>query len=56
MSDKIRDGRFLELSQSYEAEQAELKEKAAALQAEQDESQAATGNTEKFMGIVGKID
>ena len=38
----------------YEAEQAELKKRAAALQAELDKSQAATVNAEKFMGIVRK--
>jgi len=35
---KISDGHFMELSADYEAEQAELKEKAAALQAELDKS------------------
>jgi hypothetical protein len=41
-------------SSFYEAEQAELKKRAAALQAELDKSQAATVNAEKFMGIVRK--
>ena len=40
-----------ELSADYEAEQAELKKRAAALQAELDKSQAATVNAEKFMGL-----
>ena len=51
---KISDERFMELSADYEAEQAELKKRAAALQAELDKSQAATDNAEKFMGIVRK--
>ena len=42
----------MELSADYEAEQAELKKRAAALQAELDKSQVATVNAEKFMGIV----
>ena len=37
-----------------EAEQAELKKRAAALQAELDEAQAAAVNAEKFLGIVCK--
>ena len=44
----------MELSADYEAEQKELKDRAAALQAELDKSQAATVNAEKFMGIVRK--
>ena len=44
----------MELSADYEAEQAELKGRAAGLQAELDKSQAATVNAEKFMGIVKK--
>ena len=51
---KISDERFMELSADSEAEQAELKKRAAALQAELDKSQAATVNAEKFMGIVRK--
>ena len=51
---KISDECFMELSADYEAEQAELKKRAAALQAELDKSQAATVNAEKFMGIVRK--
>ena len=51
---KISDERFMELSADYEAEQAELKKRATALQAELDKSQAATVNAEKFMGIVRK--
>ena len=41
----------MELSADYEAEQAELKKRAAALQAELDKSQAATVNAEKFMAL-----
>ena len=44
----------MELSADYEQEQRELKDRAAALQAELDKSQAATVNAEKFMGIVRK--
>ena len=51
---KISDERFMELSADYEQEQRELKDRAAALQAELDKSQAATVNAEKFMGIVQK--
>ena len=51
---KISDERFMELSADYEQEQRELKDRAAALQAELDKSQAATVNAEKFMGIVRK--
>ena len=42
----------MELSADYEAEQAELKKRAAALQAELDKSQAATVNAEKFIGAL----
>ena len=51
---RISDERFTELSADYEQEQRELKDRAAALQAELDKSQAATVNAEKFMGIVRK--
>ena len=51
---KISDERFMELSADYEQEQRELKDRAAALQAELDKSQAATVNAEKFKGIVRK--
>ena len=51
---KISDERFMEMSADYEQEQRELKDRAAALQAELDKSQAATVNAEKFMGIVRK--
>ena len=54
MNGKISDERFMELSADYEQEQRELKDRAAALQAELDKSQAATVNAEKFMGIVRK--
>ena len=37
---------------SYEAEQRELKERAAAIQAELSKAQEATVNAEKFMNVV----
>ena len=40
------------LSADYEAEQRELKEKAAAIQAELSKAQEATVNAEKFMNVV----
>ena len=51
---RISDERFTELSADYEAEQKELKERAAALQAELSKSQEASENAEKFMKIVRK--
>ena len=51
---KINDERFMEMSADYEAEQRELKEKAAALQGELDKAQEATVNAEKFMNVVRK--
>ena len=51
---KISDERFMELSVDYEQEQRELKERAAALQADLDRAQEATVNAEKFMKIVRK--
>ena len=51
---KINDERFMEMSADYEAEQRELKEKAAALQGELDKAQEATVNAEKFMSVVRK--
>ena len=51
---RISDERFTELSADYEAEQKELKEKAAALQSELSKSLAATANVEKFMKVVRK--
>ena len=52
---KINDERFMEMSVDYEAEQRELKEKAAALQGELDKAQEATVNAEKFMSVVRKM-
>ena len=52
---KINDERFMEMSADYEAEQRELKEKAAALQGELDKAQEATVNAEKFMNVVRKF-
>lgn len=51
---KISDERFMEMSADYEAEQRELKDRAAALQGELDKAQEATVNAEKFMSIVRK--
>ena len=51
---KISDERFMELSADYEAEQRELKSRAAALQAELEKANAATVNAEKFMKLVRK--
>ena len=45
---------FAELSADYEAEQKELKEKAAALQSELSKTLEATANAEKFMKVVRK--
>ena len=49
---RISDERFTELSADYEAEQKELKERAAGLQAELSKSQEAAENAEKFMKVV----
>lgn len=49
---RISDERFTELSADYEAEQRELKERAAAIQAELSKEQEATVNAEKFMNVV----
>ena len=49
---RISDERFMELSADYEAEQAELKGKAAALQMELSKTLEATANAEKFMKVV----
>jgi site-specific DNA recombinase len=54
VSGRISDERFTELSADYEAEQKELKEKAAALQSELSKSLEATANAEKFMKVVRK--
>ena len=51
---RISDERFTELSADYEAEQKELKEKAAALQSELSKTMEATANAEKFMKVVRK--
>ena len=51
MTGRISDERFTELSADYEAEQRELKEKAAAIQAELSKAQEATVNAEKFMNV-----
>ena len=49
---RISDERFSELSADYDAEQKELKERAAGLQAELSKSQEAAENAEKFMKVV----
>ena len=54
VSGRIADERFSELSADYEQEQAELKERIAALQAEQDKAQEASANAEKFLSVVHK--
>ena len=51
---RISDERFAELSADYEAEQRQLKERAAELQGELSEAQEATVNAGKFMNIVRK--
>ena len=49
---RISDERFTELSADYEAEQKELKERAARLREELSKAQKATANAEKFMNVV----
>ena len=49
---RISDERFTELSADYEAEQKELKERAARLREELSKAQEATANAEKFMKVV----
>ena len=49
---RITDERFAELSADYEAEQRQLKERAAELQAELSKAQEASVNAERFMNIV----
>ena len=51
---RISDERFTELSADYEAEQKELKERAARLREELSKAQEATVNAEKFMNVVRK--
>ena len=51
---RISDERFTELSTDYEAEQKELKERAAVLQGELSRTLEATANAEKFMKVVRK--
>ena len=54
VSGRITDERFTELSADYEQEQAELKERIAVLQAEQNKAQEAAANAEKFLSVVRK--
>ena len=49
---RISDERFTELSADYEAEQKELKERAARLREELSKAQEATANAEKFVNVV----
>ena len=49
---RISDERFTELAADYEAEQKELKERAARLREELSKAQEATANAEKFMNVV----
>ena len=49
---RISDERFTELSADYEAEQKELKERAARLREELSKAQEATANAEEFMNVV----
>lgn len=51
---RISEERFTELSADYEAEQKELKERAAALHGELSRTLEATANAEKFMKVVRK--
>ena len=51
---RISDERFAELSADYEAEQKQVKSRAAELQAELAKAQEATVNAEKFMKVVRK--
>ena len=48
MTGRISDERFTELSADYEAEQKELKERAAVLQGELSRTLEATANAEKL--------
>ena len=49
---RISDERFTELSADYEAEQKELKERAAALQGELSRTLEAAANAERFMNVI----
>ncbi len=51
---RISDERFTELSADYEQEQAALKARLAALQAEADRTREAAVNVDKFMNVVRK--
>ena len=53
VSGRITDERFAELSADYEREQAELKERIAALKAEQDKAQENAANAEKLRRQAG---
>lgn len=49
---RITDERFMELSADYEAEQKQLKDRAAELEAELSKAQEATANADRFLNII----
>lgn len=49
---RITDERFMELSADYEAEQKQLKDRAAELEAELSKAQEATANADRFLKII----
>ena len=51
---RITDERFTELSADYEAEQKQLKDRAAELEAELSKAQEATANADRFMKVIQK--
>ncbi len=51
---RITDERFAELSADYEAEQKQLKDRAAELEAELSKAQEATANADRFLKVVQK--
>ncbi len=55
MTEHMSDERFTELSADYEAEQRELKERAAVIKADISKAQEATVDARKFMNVAGSI-
>ncbi len=51
---RITDERFTELSADYEAEQKQLKDRAAELEAELSKAQEATANADRFLKVIQK--
>ncbi len=51
---RITDERFTELSADYEAEQKQLKDRAAELEAELSKAQEATANADRFLKVIHK--